>query len=77
MYIADGDYIRDIEVNDLRTAAKAAGESLSAFIRESIVDPNKHIAKGFPPNVMPKTFGSSLSKKELDDLVTYLSGGSK
>ena len=39
--------------------------------------PNKHIAKGFPPNVMPKTFGSSLSKKDLDDLVTYLSGNSK
>jgi cytochrome c oxidase subunit 2 len=66
-----------LEVSDLRAAAKTAGESLSAFVRESIVDPNKHIAKGFPPNVMPKTFGSSLSKKDLDDLVTYLSGGSK
>jgi cytochrome c oxidase subunit 2 len=66
-----------LEVSDLRAGAKAAGESLSAFVRESIVDPNKHIAKGFPPNVMPKTFGSSLSKKDLDDLVTYLSGGSK
>jgi cytochrome c oxidase subunit 2 len=64
-------------LDNLAAAAKAAGESTSAFVRESIVNPNKHIAKGFPPNVMPKTFGSSLSKKELDDLVTYLSGGSK
>ena len=64
-------------LDNLSAAAKAAGESTPAFIRESIVNPNKHIANGYPPNVMPKTFGSSLSKKDLDDLVTYLSGGSK
>jgi cytochrome c oxidase subunit 2 len=66
-----------LEQTDLAAAAKAAGESTSAFIRQSIVDPNKVIAKGFAPNVMPQTFGSTLSKKELDDLVNYLSGGSK
>jgi cytochrome c oxidase subunit 2 len=64
-------------LDDLAAAAKDAGESTSDFVRQSIVDPNKVIAKGFPPNVMPKTFGQSLSKKDLDDLVTYLSGDSK
>jgi cytochrome c oxidase subunit 2 len=64
-------------LDDLSAAAKAAGQSTSDFVRESIIDPNKVIAKGFPPNVMPKTFGQSLSKKDLDALVTYLSGGSK
>jgi cytochrome c oxidase subunit 2 len=64
-------------LDDLAAAAKDAGESTSDFVRQSIVDPNKVIAKGYPPNVMPKTFGQSLSKKNLDDLVTYLSGGSK
>jgi cytochrome c oxidase subunit 2 len=64
-------------LDDLSAAAKDAGESTADFVRQSIIDPNKVIAKGFPPNVMPKTFGQSLSKKDLDALVTYLSGGSK
>lgn len=53
----------------------------AAMIDESIVDPNKLIAKGYPPNVMPANFGQSLSPKELEDLVKYLvestSGGGK
>lgn len=43
-----------------------------AMVRESIVDPNKEIAKGYPPNVMPSTFEQTLSPKELEDLVEYL-----
>jgi mono/diheme cytochrome c family protein len=51
-----------------------------AMIHESIVDPNKVIAKGYPPNVMPPNFEQLLSEKELEDLVKYLSestGGGK
>jgi predicted ribosomally synthesized peptide with SipW-like signal peptide len=44
----------------------------TSFIEESIVDPNKQIAKGYPPNVMPQDFGTSLSPEELDALVKYL-----
>jgi mono/diheme cytochrome c family protein len=50
------------------------------MIHESIVDPNKVIAKGYPPNVMPQNFEQLLSEKELEDLVEYLSentGGGK
>jgi mono/diheme cytochrome c family protein len=43
-----------------------------AAIHEDIVDPNKVIAKGYPPNVMPPTYEELLSPKELDDLVQYL-----
>jgi cytochrome c oxidase subunit 2 len=64
-------------LDDLSADAKTAGQSLDDFIRESIIDPNKYIAKGFPANVMPGTFGNSLSKKDLDALVTYLAGDSK
>ena len=39
---------------------------------ESIVDPNKEITSGFQPNVMPATFGESLSDKQLADLVAFL-----
>jgi mono/diheme cytochrome c family protein len=44
----------------------------SAMIHEDIADPNKDIAKGYPPNVMPQTYAQSLSPKELEDLVEYL-----
>jgi mono/diheme cytochrome c family protein len=44
-----------------------------AMIHESIVNPNAKIAKGYPPNVMPQTFEQTLSEKELEDLVKYLS----
>jgi mono/diheme cytochrome c family protein len=45
----------------------------AAFIHESIVDPNKEIASGFQPNVMPENFEQQLSAKQLDDLVAFLS----
>jgi mono/diheme cytochrome c family protein len=52
-----------------------------AMVHESIVDPNKEIAKGYPPNVMPANFEQSLTPKEIEDLVKYLlestSGGGK
>lgn len=51
-----------------------------AMIHESIIDPNKVIAKGYPPNVMPQNFEQLLTPKELEDLVKYLSesaGGGK
>ena len=47
----------------------------AAFVRESIVDPNKKIATGFQPNIMPKNFGTTLSAKQLDDLVAFLLKG--
>lgn len=47
------------------------GQSL-AMIHEDIADPNKDIAKGYPPNVMPANYEQTMSSKELDDLVQYL-----
>ncbi|HEU4945187.1 MAG TPA: cytochrome c [Solirubrobacterales bacterium] len=43
-----------------------------AMVEESIVDPDKVIAKGYPPNVMPANFDQTLSAKEIEDLVKYL-----
>jgi cytochrome c oxidase subunit 2 len=65
------------DLANIAAGAKAAGESVPDFVRESIVDPNKHIAKGYPPNVMPGNFGSTLSKQQLDDLVKFISGATK
>jgi mono/diheme cytochrome c family protein len=44
----------------------------AAFVRESIVDPNKEIASGYAANIMPPDFGQKLSQKQLDDLVAFL-----
>jgi mono/diheme cytochrome c family protein len=44
----------------------------AAMVHESIVDPSKVIAKGFPANVMPANYEQLLSAKEIDDLVQYL-----
>lgn len=41
-------------------------------LKEMIVDPNKEIAKGYPPNVMPQTYEAEISPKEIEDLVKYL-----
>jgi mono/diheme cytochrome c family protein len=44
----------------------------AAMVHESIADPNKEIAKGYPPNVMPANYEQTMSPKELEDLVQYL-----
>ena len=44
----------------------------AAFIQQSIVDPNAEVADGFQPNIMPQTYGSQLSDKQLADLVAFL-----
>jgi mono/diheme cytochrome c family protein len=43
-----------------------------AAVREAIVDPNKTIAPGYPPNVMPETFGQDISPTDLNALVQFL-----
>jgi putative heme-binding domain-containing protein len=44
-----------------------------AFIQQSIVDPNAEVTEGYQPNIMPQTYGDQLSKKQLADLVAFLS----
>jgi hypothetical protein len=44
----------------------------ASFIEASIVDPNAEIAKGYPADVMPQNFGTTLSQDEISALVQYL-----
>lgn len=64
---------------DTAVAADATKDSmpLAAFVRESIVSPNAYISSGFPKGVMPQSFGSTLTKTELADLVAFIAAGSK
>ena len=61
-------------LDDLAARAEEVGQPLDEFIRDSIVDPNKVLADGYQPDVMPGTYESSLSDQQLDALVQYLSG---
>ena len=44
----------------------------AAFVEESIVNPDAFVEKGFSDNLMPETYGESLSREELDALVAFL-----
>jgi mono/diheme cytochrome c family protein len=54
---------------DLDTALKGKD---AAFVHESIVDPNKVIAPGYQPNIMPQNFGQTLTPTQINDLVAFL-----
>jgi cytochrome c oxidase subunit 2 len=64
------------DLDNLPAYARRAGKPLALFVRESIVDPNAYIEKGYQPNIMPSTF-KSLPKQQLDALVQFLTGGKK
>ncbi len=58
----------------------AVGPDLSAigasrdsdYLRRAILDPNAELAEGFPPNLMPATYGAQLYAQELEILVAYM-----
>lgn len=51
--------------------------ALAAFVKQSIVDPKAYLAKGYSTSVMPTTFGTQLSAKQLSDLVALIVSGQK
>jgi mono/diheme cytochrome c family protein len=48
-----------------------------AGIEEMITDPNSEIAEGYSANVMPQTYGQSIPKSELEQLVQFLINNSR
>ncbi|MFA7248956.1 MAG: cytochrome c [Dehalococcoidia bacterium] len=43
-----------------------------AYLRESVVDPNAKVVKGFAPGIMPATFGRALTDQQVRALVEYM-----
>jgi cytochrome c551/c552 len=60
------------DLDKLAQYAKTANQPLATFVHDSIVDPNKYVEKGYPKNVMPKSY-ASLPATDLKDLVDFLS----
>src|SRR3954451_79843 len=48
-----------------------------AFIKQSIVQPDAQVAKGYAKGIMPPNYGSTLSGAEVDALVKFLSEATK
>jgi mono/diheme cytochrome c family protein len=44
----------------------------AAMVKESIVNPNARIAKGYMANVMPQNFSATINPSEIEQLVEYL-----
>jgi cytochrome c oxidase subunit 2 len=64
------------DLDKLKAYAAAAHQPLDAFIRESIVNPDAYVEKGYAKGIMPKTF-ATLPKDQLDALVQFLVQSSK
>jgi hypothetical protein len=62
---------------DTALSADAGSTPLPDFIKESITDPNKVIAKGFSANIMPSDFGTKLSSTDIDNLVALIMSSQK
>lgn len=48
------------------------GQSPGLYIYTSITNPSAFVVPDYPDNIMPKTFGTDLSKQDLADLVAYI-----
>jgi len=56
-----------------KTDAAADGNTaLDKFIKESIVDPEAYLAKGYPGGIMPPDFGTRLTPTQINDLVAFI-----
>jgi mono/diheme cytochrome c family protein len=59
------------------TDAQAAGMPLPAFIKQSIIDPNAYVPKGYPSGVMPASFGTTLTSTQINNLVAFILSGTQ
>jgi mono/diheme cytochrome c family protein len=57
--------------------AKDAGMALPAFIKESIVNPDAYIAKGYTAGLMPTNFGTTLTSTQVNNLVAFILSGTQ
>jgi cytochrome c2 len=61
------------DLDKLPDYAKKAGEPLEEFTSGAITNPPpKYVPPGFPTNVMPTNFGSTIKPQDLANLVAFL-----
>jgi len=52
--------------------SRVSGQSAEDYLRQSIQEPDAHIAEGFSAGLMPAALADELSAQEMSDLVAYL-----
>jgi cytochrome c551/c552 len=60
---------------DTALATDAGSTPLPQFVKDSIVNPDAVIAKGYTAGIMPTNFGSTLSASDIDNLVALIVQG--
>jgi cytochrome c oxidase subunit 2 len=60
------------DLDNLVAYARQAKQPLTAFVHESIVNPDAYVQPGYHQGLMPTNFGKLLTKTQLDGLVTFL-----
>ena len=64
------------DLDNLAAYAQKANQPLAQFISSAITSPPAaYVPPPYPTNVMPKTYGNSLTPKQLGDLVAFLAKG--
>ncbi len=57
-----------------RADQRIPGVAAEAYVRSSILDPNRYVLPGFEKDQMPTTFGELLTDEQLGALVNYVLG---
>lgn len=55
-----------------RAETAVPGMSAEEYLRQSIVEPDAHIAEGFTEGVMYQNFGEELTNSQINDLVAFM-----
>jgi cytochrome c oxidase subunit 2 len=58
--------------SDVALADGATVKADDAYLKESILNPNAKIVKGFQPNIMPQNFREKLSDDQINDIIEYI-----
>lgn len=59
-------------VGKVGPSLQGIGGDPAAMITKSIVNPNAQVEKPYQPNIMPQTFGKTMTPKQIAALVAYL-----
>jgi cytochrome c oxidase subunit 2 len=60
------------DLDNIKATAAKAGQSLLAYIKTSIVNPNAFITPGYQPGVMPGNFGTTMTATQINALATFI-----
>ena len=60
------------DLDKLAADAKTAGLAPAAYVKQSILDPDAYVAPGFAKGVMPPDFKTTLTAKQIADVVAYI-----